>query len=105
MWKFAPAIAGIWILVSLLVILAALRVGAAQFMAALKRSFSQMWGALLVAPIVFGLAQVFNYSGMAGTPTYGFSLGKPVAPQTTSVGVSTSSHVRPPVATSAGKAR
>ena len=151
-WKFAPAIAGTWILVSLLVILAALRVGAAQFMAALKRSFSQMWGALLVAPIVFGLAQVFNYSGMASTLAYGFSrvgtwfillapilgwlgvalsgsntstnalfggfqyavggllrmpllllpslnsagaeVGKPVAPQTTSVGVSTSSYVR-----------
>ena len=151
-WKFAPAIAGTWILVSLLVILAALRVRGAQFTAALKRSFTQMWGALLVAPIVFGLAQVFNYSGMASTLAYGFSrvgtwfillapilgwigvalsgsntstnalfggfqyavggllrmpllllpslnsvgaeVGKPVAPQTTSVGVSTSSYVR-----------
>ena len=151
-WKFAPAVAGTWILLSLLVILAALRVGAAQFMAALKRSFSQTWGALLVAPIVFGLATVFNYSGMASTLAYGFSrvgtwfillapllgwigvalsgsntstnalfggfqyavggllrmpllllpslnsagaeVGKPVAPQTTSVGVSTSSYVR-----------
>ena len=72
-WKFAPAIAGTWILVSLLVILAVLKVGAGQFGAALKRSFSQMWGALLVAPIVFGLAQVFNYSGMASTLAYGFS--------------------------------
>jgi lactate permease len=151
-WKFAPAIAGTWILISLLVILAALRVGAAQVMAALRRSFSQTWGALLVAPIVFGLATVFNYSGMASTLAYGFSrvgtwfillapllgwigvalsgsntstnalfggfqyavggllrmpllllpslnsvgaeAGKPVAPQTTSVGVSTSSYVR-----------
>jgi lactate permease len=151
-WKFAPAIAGTWILVSLLVILAALRVRGTQFTTALKRSFSQMWGALLVAPIVFGLAQVFNYSGMASTLAYGFSrvgtwfillapilgwigvalsgsntstnalfggfqyavggllrmpllllpslnsvgaeVGKPVAPQTTSVGVSTSSYVR-----------
>jgi lactate permease len=151
-WKFAPAIAGTWILISLLVILAALRVRGAQVTAALKRSFSQMWGALLVAPIVFGLAQVFNYSGMASTLAYGFSrvgtwfillapvlgwigvalsgsntstnalfggfqyavggllrmpllllpslnsagaeVGKPVAPQTTSVGVSTSSYVR-----------
>jgi lactate permease len=153
-WKFAPAIAGTWILVSLLVIVAALRVRAVHFVAALRRSFSQMWGALLVAPIVFGLAQVFNYSGMASTLAYGFSrvgtwfivlapilgwigvalsgsntstnalfggfqysvgsllgmplpllllpslnsagaeVGKPVAPQTTSVGVSTSSYVR-----------
>ncbi|HEU5388395.1 MAG TPA: L-lactate permease [Streptosporangiaceae bacterium] len=151
-FKFAPAVAGTWILLSLLVIVAALRVGAAQFMAALKRSFSQTWGALLVAPIVFGLATVFNYSGMASTLAYGFSrvgtwfillapllgwigvalsgsntstnalfggfqyavggllrmpllllpslnsagaeVGKPVAPQTTSVGVSTSNYVR-----------
>jgi len=151
-FKFAPAVAGTWILLSLLVILAALRVEAAQFMAALKRSFSQTWGALLVAPTVFGLATVFNYSGMASTLAYGFSrvgtwfillapllgwigvalsgsntstnalfggfqyavggllrmpllllpslnsagaeVGKPVAPQTTSVGVSTSSYVR-----------
>ena len=111
-----------------------------------------MWGALLVAPIIFGLAQVFNYSGMASTLAYGFSrvgtwfillapilgwigvalsgsntttnalfggfqysvgsllkmpllllpslnsvgaeVGKPVAPQTTSVGVATTSYVR-----------
>jgi lactate permease len=151
-WKFAPAVAGTWILVSLLVILAVLRVGMAQFGAAVKRSFSQTWGALLVAPIIFGLATVFNYSGMASTLAYGFSrvgtwfillapllgwigvalsgsntstnalfggfqyavggllrmpllllpslnsvgaeVGKPIAPQTTSVGVSTSSYVR-----------
>jgi lactate permease len=151
-WKFAPAVAGTWILVSLLVILAVLRVGMAQVAAAVKRSFSQTWGALLVAPIIFGLATVFNYSGMATTLAYGFSrvgtwfillapllgwigvalsgsntstnalfggfqyavggllrmpllllpslnsvgaeVGKPIAPQTTSVGVSTSSYVR-----------
>jgi lactate permease len=151
-WKFAPAVAGTWILVSLLVILAVLRVGMAQVGAAVKRSFSQTWGALLVAPIIFGLATVFNYSGMATTLAYGFSrvgtwfillapllgwigvalsgsntstnalfggfqyavggllrmpllllpslnsvgaeVGKPIAPQTTSVGVSTSSYVR-----------
>jgi lactate permease len=151
-WKFAPAVAGTWILVSLLVILAVLRVGMAQVGSAVKRSFSQTWGALLVAPIIFGLATVFNYSGMASTLAYGFSrvgtwfillapllgwigvalsgsntstnalfggfqyavggllhmpllllpslnsvgaeVGKPIAPQTTSVGVSTSSYVR-----------
>jgi lactate permease len=151
-WKFAPAVAGTWILVSLLVILAVLKVGMAQVGAAVKRSFSQTWGALLVAPIIFGLATVFNYSGMASTLAFGFSrvgtwfillapllgwigvalsgsntstnalfggfqyavggllhmpllllpslnsvgaeVGKPIAPQTTSVGVSTSSYVR-----------
>jgi lactate permease len=151
-WKFAPAVPGTWILVSLLAILVWLRVGWEQFKAAVKRSATQMWGALLVAPIIFGLAQVFNYSGMASTLAYGFSrvgtwfillapllgwigvaltgsntstnalfggfqyaiggilrmpllllpslnstgaeVGKPIAPQTTSVGVSTSSYVR-----------
>jgi lactate permease len=151
-FKFAPAIGGTWILVSWLIILLALRVTGRQVLAALRRSLSQMWGALLVAPIVFGLAQVFNYAGMASTLAYGFSrvgtwfvllapilgwigvalsgsntstnalfggfqysvgallkmpllllpslnstgaeVGKPVAPQTTSVGVSTGSYVR-----------
>ena len=151
-WKFAPAIAGTWILVSWLLILLALRVRGGQIAAAFRRSFKQMWGALLVAPIIFGLAQVFNYSGMASTLAYGFSrvgtwfillapilgwigvalsgsntttnalfggfqysvggllkfpllllpslnsvgaeVGKPVAPQTTSVGVATTSYVR-----------
>ena len=151
-WKFAPAVAGTWILVSMLAVLVWLRVGWEQFKAAVKRSATQMWGALLVAPIIFGLAQVFNYSGMASTLAYGFSqvgtwfillapllgwigvalsgsntstnalfggfqyavggllhmpllllpslnstgaeVGKPIAPQTTSVGVSTTSYVR-----------
>lgn len=151
-WKFAPAVAGTWILVSLLVILVWLRVGWEQLKAAIKRSVTQMWGALLVAPIIFGLAQVFNYAGMASTLAYGFSrvgtafillapilgwigvalsgsntstnalfggfqyavggllrmpllllpslnsvgaeVGKPIAPQTASVGVSTTSYVR-----------
>jgi lactate permease len=151
-WKFAPAVAGTWILVSLLAVLVWLRVGWNQFKAAMKRSVTQMWGALLVAPIIFGLAQVFNYSGMASTLAFGFSrigtwfillapllgwigvalsgsntstntlfggfqyavggllhmpllllpslnstgaeVGKPIAPQTTSVGVSTTSYVR-----------
>jgi lactate permease len=151
-WEFAPAIAGTWILVSWLIILAVLRVTGRQVRSAFRRSFGQMWGALLVAPIIFGLADVFNYAGMASSLAYGFSrigtafillapilgwigvalsgsntstnalfggfqysvgkllgfpllllpsinsvggeVGKPVAPQTASVGVSTSSYVR-----------
>ncbi|HUL28201.1 MAG TPA: L-lactate permease [Streptosporangiaceae bacterium] len=151
-WKFAPAVAGTWILVSLLVILVWLRAGWEQFKTAIKRSATQMWGALLVAPIIFGLAQVFNYSGMASTLAHGFAqvgtafillapilgwigvalsgsntstnalfggfqyavggllrmpllllpslnsvgaeVGKPIAPQTASVGVTTTSYVR-----------
>jgi lactate permease len=151
-FEFAPAVAGTWILVSWLIILAALRVTGHQVADVFRRSLKQMWGALLVGPIVFGLADVFNYSGMASSLAYGFSrigtafillapilgwigvalsgsntstnalfggfqysvgkllgfpllllpsinsvggeVGKPVAPQTASVGVSTSSYVR-----------
>ena len=151
-FDFAPAVAGTWILVSWLIILAVLRVTGRQIGQVFQRSFSQMWGALLVGPIIFGLADVFNYAGMASSLAYGFSrigaafiilapilgwigvalsgsntstnalfggfqysvgkllgfpllllpsinsvggeVGKPVAPQTASVGVSTSSYVR-----------
>jgi lactate permease len=151
-WEFDPAVGGTWILVSWLVIVAWLRVRPGQLTDVFKTTFSQMWGALLVAPIIFGLADVFNYSGMAGTMAHGFSqigpaflilapvigwigvalsgsntstnalfggfqysvggllhmpplllpslnsagaeIGKPVAPQTASVGVSTSKFVR-----------
>jgi lactate permease len=151
-WAFAPAIAGTWILVSWLIIALVLRVTRVQLADVFRTTFSQMWGALLVAPIIFGLADVFNYSGMANTMAHGFAqigptflilapivgwigvalsgsntstnalfggfqysvggllhmpplllpslnsvgaeIGKPVAPQTASVGVSTSEFVR-----------
>ena len=151
-WAFAPAIAGTWILVSWIIIAAVLRVTPAQLADVFRTTFKQMWGALLVAPIIFGLADVFNYSGMANTMAHGFAqigptflilapivgwigvalsgsntstnalfggfqysiggllhmpplllpslnsvgaeIGKPVAPQTASVGVSTSEYVR-----------
>jgi lactate permease len=151
-WEFAPAVAGTWILVSWLLIVVVFRVTGRQIAVVFRRTFKQMWGALLVAPVIFGLADVFNYSGMAATLAYGFSrigtpyillapilgwigvalsgsntstnalfggfqysvgkllnmpilllpslnsvgaeVGKPVAPQTASVGVSTSRFVR-----------
>jgi lactate permease len=151
-WAFAPAVAGTWILVSWIIIAIVLRVTRAQLTDVFRTTFAQMWGALLVAPIIFGLADVFNYSGMANTMAHGFAqigptflilapiigwigvalsgsntstnalfggfqysiggllhmpplllpslnsvgaeIGKPVAPQTASVGVSTSEYVR-----------
>jgi lactate permease len=151
-WAFAPAIAGTWILVSWIIIAVMLRVRRAQLADIFRTTFSQMWGALLVAPIIFGLADVFNYSGMANTMAHGFAqigptflilapivgwigvalsgsntstnalfggfqysvggllhmpplllpslnsvgaeIGKPIAPQTASVGVATSEFVR-----------
>jgi lactate permease len=37
------------------------------------KTFRQMWGALLVGVFIFGLAYVFNYSGMANSLASGFS--------------------------------
>src|SRR5581483_1305861 len=151
-WGFSPAVAGTWTRVSWPVLLVALRGKPGQIADVFRVTFSQMWGALLVAPIIFGLADVVNYSGMANTMAHGFSrigpaflvlapivgwigvalsgsntstnalfggfqysvggllhmpplllpslnsvgaeIGKPVAPQTASVGVSTGTFVR-----------
>jgi lactate permease len=151
-WAFTPAVAGTWILLSWIIIAVFLRVRPAQLGEVFRTTFKQMWGALLVAPIIFGLADVFNYSGMANSMAHGFAqigptflilapivgwigvalsgsntsantlfggfqysigtllrmpplllpslnsvgaeIGKPIAPQTASVGVATSKFVR-----------
>ena len=156
-FSWTPGIAGTSILVSwvLICIFAAIAVRpnwATVLPGVFARTFKQMWGALLVGVFIFGLANVFNYSGMANSMAKGFSsigawyillvpivgwigvalsgsntstnalfgafqktlggllgfpilllpslnsvgaeVGKPVAPQTTSVGVSTTSYVR-----------
>ena len=155
-FKFAPFIGGsaicaAWVLVALL-LAGRGRLDAAKLRAVFARTFHQMWGAFLVGFFIFGLAYVFNYSGMAASLARGFSsigtafivispilgfigvalsgsntstnamfgkfqalvgvqlgmpplllptlnsvgseIGKPVAPQTASVGVSTSRFVR-----------
>jgi lactate permease len=141
------AILASWIIVALL-----LRVSAQQLAEIFAKTWSQMWGALLVGVFIFGLAYVYNFSGMAASlakafsslgtafivvaPVLGFigvalsgsntstnamfgkfqalvgqilgfpplllptvnsvgaEIGKPVAPQTASVGVSTTRFVR-----------
>ncbi len=151
-FAYAPFIAGTAILASWLVMLLFIRPGAAVLGQVFRETFRQMWGALLVGVFIFGLAYVFNYSGMASSLAYGFSkvgpafillapilgwigvalsgsntstnslfglvqvqvgrllgfpvlllpsmgsagaeVGKPVAPQTASVGVSTTKFVR-----------
>jgi L-lactate permease len=151
-FTYAPFIGGTSILVSWLVMLLFIRPGGALLGQVFRDTFRQMWGALLVGVFIFGLAFVFNYSGMASSLAYGFSkvgpafillapilgwigvalsgsntstnaafglvqvqvgrllgfpvlllpslnstgaeVGKPVAPQTASVGVSTSKFVR-----------
>ncbi len=149
---FSPFIGGTAIFVSWLVTTLLLGAKVAQVRDAFHRTWTQMWGALLVGVFIFGLAFVFNYSGMAASLATGFSkigvwfivvapilgwigvalsgsntstnamfgffqvtvgrllgfpplllpalnsvgaeVGKPVAPQTASVGVSTSRFVR-----------
>jgi lactate permease len=151
-WKFAPAVAGTAILASWILITLFLWPSRGQVATAFRNTFRQMWGALLVGPFIFGLAYVYQYSGMGsslahwfagsgtafivlapilgwiavalsgsntsanalfggiqlsvakltGAPIFlfpslnsvGAEVGKPVAPQTTSVGVSTTKYVR-----------
>ena len=146
-WSGGTAILASWVIVALL-----LRLKPAQLGEVFRKTFGQMWGALLVGVFIFGLANVFNFSGMAGSlanafakigpafvivapilgwigvalsgsntstnamfghfqmlvgkllgfpplllPTLnsvGAEIGKPIAPQTASVGVSTSKFVR-----------
>jgi lactate permease len=153
-FNWAPGVAGTAILVSWIVIVLLLRLSGKQLPLAevLRKTWDQMWGALLVGVFIFGLAYVFNFSGMANSLAKGFStigpwfivvapvlgwigvalsgsntstnamfgafqasvgkllgfpllllptlnsvgaeIGKPVAPQTASVGVSTTQYVR-----------
>jgi lactate permease len=151
-FNWTPFVAGTAILTSWIITVLVLRVGVADIRAVFAKTWSQMWGALLVGVFIFGLAYVFNYSGMAGSlasafsklgvafivvaPLLGFigvalsgsntstnamfgafqalvgkvlgfpllllpslnsvgaEIGKPIAPQTASVGVSTSRFVR-----------
>ncbi len=151
-FDFKPFVGGSAILVSWIVVALLLRVNGAQLAQIWRTTWSQMWGACLVGVFIFGLAFVFNYSGMAGSlakafsvlgpyfivvaPLLGFigvalsgsntstnamfgkfqalvgqllgfplmllptlnsvgaEIGKPIAPQTASVGVSTSEFVR-----------
>jgi lactate permease len=155
-FNFAPYVGGSAILASWIIVLVLLlamgKLKGAQIGEIFRRSFHQMWGACLVGVFIFGLAYVFNYSGMAASLAKGFAsfgtafiivapilgfigvalsgsntstnamfgkfqalvgaqlgmpplllpslnsvgaeIGKPVAPQTASVGVSTSKFVR-----------
>jgi lactate permease len=151
-FNWTPFVGGSAILVSWIITVIVLRVGLAQIAGIFAKTWSQMWGACLVGVFIFGLAYVFNFSGMAGSlasafsklgvafivvaPLLGFigvalsgsntstnamfgafqalvgkvlgfpllllptlnsvgaEIGKPIAPQTASVGVSTSRFVR-----------
>jgi lactate permease len=72
-WSFAPLVAGTAILACWLLIAGYLRPNASQLREVFTATFRQMWGAMLVGPLIFGLAQVYNYSGMANSMANGFS--------------------------------
>jgi lactate permease len=151
-FSWAPGVGGTAILVSWIIVALLLRVNSRQLGEIWRKTWHQMWGACLVGVFIFGLAYVFNYSGMANSLAKGFStigpwfivvapilgwigvalsgsntstnamfgafqasvgkllgfpllllpamnsvgaeIGKPVAPQTASVGVSTTKFVR-----------
>jgi lactate permease len=151
-FNWTPFVGGSAILASWIVVALLLRINGTQLRQIWNKTWSQMWGAMLVGVFIFGLAYVFNYSGMAGSlasafskmgvafivvaPLLGFigvalsgsntstnamfgkfqalvgqllgfplmllptlnsvgaEIGKPIAPQTASVGVSTSKYVR-----------
>ena len=152
LFNFAPFVGGSAILASWIVVALLLRPTAAQLGEIWRKTWQQMWGALLVGVFIFGLAYVYNFAGIAGSLAFAFSkigwaflivapilgwigvalsgsntstnamfgsfqnivgkllgfpplllptlnsvgaeIGKPVAPQTASVGVSTSRFVR-----------
>jgi lactate permease len=151
-FDFKPGVGGTAILVSWIIVALLLGINRQQLAGIWKTTWHQMWGACLVGVFIFGLAYVYNYSGMAGSlakalsgfgvafivvspilgwigvalsgsntstnamfgkfqaivgqllgfplallPTLnsvGAEIGKPVAPQTASVGVSTTKFVR-----------
>jgi lactate permease len=76
-FNFAPYIAGTAILVSWLIVAVLLltmgKLRGAQLGEVFRRTFHQMWGALLVGFFIFGLAYTFNYSGMAASLAKGFA--------------------------------
>jgi lactate permease len=152
LFKWTPFVGGSAILASWIIVSLLLRVSTKQLVEIFAKTWSQMWGALLVGVFIFGLAYVYNFSGMAASlakafsslgtafivvaPILGFigvalsgsntstnamfgkfqalvgqilgfpplllptvnsvgaEIGKPVAPQTASVGVSTTRFVR-----------
>jgi lactate permease len=151
-FKWNPFVAGSAVMIAWLLSLLFLRPRLRQLGDAFRTTLHQIWGALLVGVFIFGLALLFNFSGMAASMADGFSkvgtwfivlapilgwigvalsgsntatntvfgffqlqvgrllgapplifpalnsigaeVGKPVAPQTASVGVSTTKYVR-----------
>jgi lactate permease len=66
-FDFKPWIGGSAICASWLIVLALLRVSLQQLREIVAKTAHQIWGAALVGVFIFGLAYVYNYSGMAAS--------------------------------------
>jgi lactate permease len=66
-FDFKPWIGGTSILVSWLIVAVLLRLSFAQLRQIFAKTLHQIWGAALVGVFIFGLAYVYNYSGMAAS--------------------------------------
>ncbi|HZT71965.1 MAG TPA: L-lactate permease [Terriglobia bacterium] len=72
-FAFKPFIGGTSIMAAWILIVLMLRPGGHTLKTVFRRTFKQMWGALLVGVFIFALAYIFNYSGMAASLAYAFS--------------------------------
>src|SRR4029077_7703513 len=72
-FNWTPFVGGSAILASWIIVALLLRVSGTQLAEIFKKTWSQMWGACLVGVFIFGLAYVFNFSGMAGSLAKAFS--------------------------------
>ncbi len=72
-FSFHPFVGGTAILASWIVVCLMLRPSMGILREVFRKTFQQMWGALLVGVFIFGLAYVFNFSGMAASLANAFS--------------------------------
>jgi lactate permease len=72
-FNFTPFVGGTSILASWIVVCLVMRPEGGILRQVFQRTFKQMWGALLVGVFIFGLAFVFNFSGMASSLANAFS--------------------------------
>ncbi len=72
-FNWTPGVGGTAILVSWIIAAILMRVTGKQLAEIWAKTWSEMWGACLVGVFIFGLAYVYNFSGMAGSLAKAFS--------------------------------
>ena len=72
-FNWTPFVGGSAILASWIIVALLLRVNGEQLAEIWSKTWTQMWGALLVGEFIFGLAYVYNFSGMAASLAKAFS--------------------------------